>query len=91
PLPGVEAKIIDEKGREMPFGEIGELIARGSNIMQGYFNREEETLSALQGGWLHTGDLAYQDQDGFFFIVGRKKELIINAGFNVYPREVELA
>lgn len=91
PLPGVKAKVIDDEGREMPFGEIGELIARGPNIMQGYFNREEETLSALQGGWLHTGDLAYQDQDGFFFIVGRKKELIINAGFNVYPREVELA
>ncbi|MDD4238845.1 MAG: long-chain fatty acid--CoA ligase [Desulfotomaculaceae bacterium] len=91
PLPGVEAKVVDEEGQEMPCGEIGELIARGPNIMQGYFNREEETLSALQGGWLHTGDLAYQDQDGFLFIVGRKKELIINAGFNVYPREVELA
>lgn len=91
PLPGVEAKIIDDKGQEMPRGEIGELIAKGPNIMQGYFNREEETLSALHDGWLHTGDLAYQDQDGYFFIVGRKKELIINAGFNVYPREVELA
>lgn len=91
PLPGVEAKVIDENGQEMQRGGIGELIARGPNIMLGYFNREEETLSALQDGWLHTGDLAYQDQDGFFFIVGRKKELIISAGFNVYPREVELA
>jgi long-chain acyl-CoA synthetase len=87
----VEAKLVNEEGQEMPTGEIGELIARGPNIMQGYLNREEETLSTLQDGWLHTGDLAYQDQDGYFFIVGRKKELIINAGFNVYPREVELA
>lgn len=91
PLPGVEAKVIGEVGQEMPHGEIGELIAKGPNIMQGYFNREAETLSALKDGWLYTGDLAYMDQDGYFFIVGRKKELIINAGFNVYPREVELA
>lgn len=89
PLPGVDVKIIDEDGNEMKNGEIGELIARGPNIMQGYFNRQEETLSTIQGGWLHTGDLAYQDQDGYFFIAGRKKELIINAGFNVYPREIE--
>lgn len=91
PLPNVEAKVVDEDGREMPPGEVGELIARGPNIMKGYFNRGEETLSTLQNGWLHTGDLAYKDQDGFFFIVGRKKELIISAGFNVYPREIELS
>lgn len=91
PLPGVEAKVVNEEDQEIPRGEIGELIARGPNIMQGYFKRPEETLSALQNGWLHTGDLAYQDRDGFFFIVGRKKELIITSGFNVYPKEVELA
>jgi long-chain acyl-CoA synthetase len=84
-------KVVDDKGQEIPCGEIGELIARGPNIMQGYYNREEDTLSTLQDRWLHTGDLTYQDQDGFIFIVGRKKELIIHAGFNVYPREVELA
>jgi long-chain acyl-CoA synthetase len=91
PLPGVEVKVIDEDGKEMPSGEIGELIARGPNIMQGYYNREEDTAAALQDGWLHTGDLAYQDQEGFVFIVGRKKDLIISAGFNIYPREVEQA
>jgi len=83
--------VVNEEAQEIPRHEIGELIARGPNIMQGYFNREEETLSTLQDEWLHTGDLAYQDEEGFFFIVGRKKELIISSGFNVYPREVELA
>jgi long-chain acyl-CoA synthetase len=91
PLPGVEIKIVNDDGQEVKRGETGELIARGPNIMQGYYNRTEETVEALQDGWLHTGDLAYQDQDGFVFIVGRKKDLIITAGFNVYPREVELA
>jgi len=91
PIPGVEIKIVNDDGQEVKCGETGELIAKGPNIMQGYYNRTEETAAALKGGWLHTGDLAYQDQDGFVFIVGRKKDLIITAGFNVYPREVELA
>ncbi len=89
PLPGVEVKVIDEEDNELPAGEVGELIARGPNIMKGYYNREEETRSALRGDWLYTGDLAYKDHDGYLFIVGRKKELIITAGFNVYPREIE--
>ncbi|HBV96249.1 MAG TPA: long-chain fatty acid--CoA ligase [Desulfotomaculum sp.] len=89
PLPGMEVKIIDDGGRELPAGEVGELAARGPNIMKGYYNREEETAQTLQGGWLYTGDLAYRDEEGYVFIAGRKKELIITAGFNVYPREVE--
>lgn len=91
PLPGVEVKVVDDGDRELPAGEIGELVVRGPNVMKGYYNREEETGEALRGGWLHTGDLAYRDEDGYFFIAGRKKELIITAGFNVYPREVEEA
>ncbi|RKO68212.1 long-chain fatty acid--CoA ligase [Desulfofundulus salinus] len=91
PLPGVEVKVVDEEDRELPAGEIGELVVRGPNVMKGYYNREEETREVLRGGWLHTGDLAYRDQDGYFYIAGRKKELIITAGFNVYPREVEEA
>ncbi len=89
PLTGVEIKIVDEEDRELPSGEIGELIVRGANVMKGYYNREEETRLALKNGWLYTGDLAYLDHDGYIFIVGRKKELIITAGFNVYPGEVE--
>ncbi len=90
-LPSMEAKVVSEEGRELPPGEVGELVAKGPNIMKGYYNREKETRAALREGWLYTGDLAYRDEEGYFFIVGRKKELIITAGFNVYPREVEVA
>lgn len=91
PLPGVEVRVVDEADRDLPVGEVGELLVRGPNVMKGYYNREEETREALRDGWLHTGDLAYLDEDGYVFIAGRKKELIITAGFNVYPREVEEA
>lgn len=91
PLTGVEVKIIDDKEKELPPGEVGELIVKGPNIMKGYYRREEETRSALKKGWLYTGDLAYLDDDGYIYIVGRKKELIITAGFNVYPGEIEKA
>lgn len=91
PLSGVEVKIVDESDRELASGEVGELIVKGPNVMKGYHNREEETRAALRNGWLYTGDLAYRDHDGYIFIVGRKKELIITAGFNVYPGEVEEA
>ena len=89
PISGVEVKIFNEWDEELPPGEIGELVVKGPNVMKGYYNREAETGEALRGGWLHTGDLASRDEDGYFYIAGRKKELIITAGFNVYPREVE--
>ena len=68
---------------------VGELAVRGENVMQGYFHQEEETQKALRGGWLHTGDLAKKDEDGYIFIVDRKKDMVVVAGLNVYPREVE--
>jgi len=91
PLDGVEVKIVDEDDHELLPGEIGELIVKGPNVMKGYYNRKEDTEAALKRDWLYTGDLAYKDSDGYVFIAGRKKELIITAGFNVYPREVEEA
>jgi long-chain acyl-CoA synthetase len=89
PIPGVEMKIFGEDDLELGPGEIGELVIRGPNVMKGYLNRPEETAEALRGGWLHTGDMAYRDEDGYFFIVDRKKEMILTGGFNIYPREVE--
>jgi len=91
PIPNVEVKIMDaETGEEeMPLGEIGELVVRAPQVMKGYWNRPEETEMVLRGGWLYTGDLARMDEDGFLFIVDRKKEIIIAGGFNIYPRDVE--
>jgi len=91
PIPDTEAKIVDvETGtREMPIGEPGELIIRGPQIMKGYWNRPEETAQTLRDGWLYTGDIATMDEDGFFTIVDRKKDMIIAGGYNIYPREVE--
>jgi long-chain acyl-CoA synthetase len=89
PLPGVDAKVVDEEGKEVPLGEVGELIVKGPNVMKGYWNRPEETQKALKDGWLFTGDLARVDQDGYFYIVDRKKDMIIAGGYNIYPREVE--
>ena len=91
PFPDVEARIMDmETGeKEMPVGEVGELVVRGPQVMKGYWNRPEETELVLRNGWLYTGDLARMDEDGFFFIVDRKKEMILAGGFNIYPREVE--
>ncbi|HYK98582.1 MAG TPA: long-chain fatty acid--CoA ligase [Candidatus Acidoferrales bacterium] len=93
PIPDVDAKIVDlETGtREMPVGEAGELVVRGPNVMDGYYKRPDETALALRDGWLYTGDVARVDEDGYFYIVDRKKELIIVSGYNVYPREVEEA
>jgi long-chain acyl-CoA synthetase len=89
PLPGLEAKIVDEKGDELPRGEVGELIVKGPNVMKGYYNKPEETRRVLRDGWLYTGDMMYMDEDGYLYIVGRKKDLIIRGGFNIYPREIE--
>jgi long-chain acyl-CoA synthetase len=89
PFPGVEAKVVDEEGKEVPMGEVGELVVKGPNIMKGYWNRPEETQKALKDGWLFTGDMARMDQDGYFYIVDRKKDMIIAGGYNIYPREVE--
>ena len=89
PIPYVECKIVDENDVELPAGEVGELAVRGENVMQGYFKQEEETKKALLNGWLHTGDLAKKDEEGYIFIVDRKKDMVVVAGLNVYPREVE--
>ena len=91
PLPDTEARIVDiETGTQvLGPGEVGELIVRGPQVMKGYWNRPEETERTLRDGWLYTGDIATMDEDGFFRIVDRKKEMIITGGYNVYPREVE--
>ncbi|RKY78125.1 long-chain fatty acid--CoA ligase [candidate division KSB1 bacterium] len=90
PFPSTEAKIVDlETCEDLPVGEIGELAVRGPQVMQKYWNRPEETQQTLRNGWLLTGDVARMDEDGYFYIVDRKKELIITSGFNVYPREIE--
>jgi long-chain acyl-CoA synthetase len=90
PIPGLQARIVDDTDRELPRGEIGELIVRGPNIMKGYYKDDAATALVLRNGWLHTGDLALIDVDGHIFLKGRKKRMIITSGFNVYPREVEI-
>lgn len=89
PLPGIEVKIFDDDGRELPAGEVGEIVVRGPNVMRGYFNHPEETAAALRRGWLHTGDMGKKDADGYIFIVDRRKEMLLVRGLNVYPREIE--
>jgi len=89
PIEGVEMRVVDEDGNEVPQGEIGEIVIRGHNIMKGYWQRPDATAEAMRGGWFHSGDMARVDEEGYFFIVDRKKDLIIRGGYNVYPREVE--
>ncbi|MEW9502065.1 long-chain-fatty-acid--CoA ligase [Jeotgalibacillus marinus] len=89
PFPGTDCMIIDEYDTELGPNCVGELLIKGPQIMKGYWNSEEETRKALQNGWLYTGDLAMMDEEGYFYIVGRKKEMIIVGGFNIYPQEVE--
>ena len=90
PIEGVKMKVVDDSGVEVPQGEIGEIVIRGHNVMKGYWNRPDETAEAIsEDGWFRSGDMARVDEDGYFFIVDRKKDLIIRGGYNVYPREVE--
>jgi long-chain acyl-CoA synthetase len=83
-----EARVVDEAGAELPIGKIGELCLRGDHIMKGYFRMPEETAKVLKEGWFHTGDLGWKDEDGYFHIAGRKKDVIITGGVNVYPEDV---
>ena len=89
PLIFLEAKVVDENGNEVPVGEVGEVVCRGPIVMKGYYKDEEGTKEALKGGWLHTGDLAKVDEEGFFYIVDRKKDMVISGAENIYPREIE--
>jgi long-chain acyl-CoA synthetase len=89
PIDGVEMRVIDDDDREVPQGEVGEIVIRGENVMKGYWNRPGATAEAIRDGWFHSGDMARVDEDGYFFIVDRKKDMIIRGGYNVYPREIE--
>jgi long-chain acyl-CoA synthetase len=89
PLQGVEFRLVDDEGADVAPGEIGEILIKGHNVMKGYWQRPEATAEAIKDGWFATGDMAKVDEDGYYFIVDRKKELIIRGGYNVYPREVE--
>jgi long-chain acyl-CoA synthetase len=90
PIEGVEMKVVDDDGNEVEQGEVGEIMIRGHNVMKGYWDRPDATEEAItDDGWFHSGDMAKVDDDGYFFIVDRKKELIIRGGYNVYPREIE--
>ncbi|MER7606796.1 long-chain fatty acid--CoA ligase [Nocardioides sp. NPDC127503] len=88
---GVEVRVVDPEGNALPPGEdnVGEIVVRGHNVMKGYYKRPDDTAKAIRGGWFHTGDLGYQDDAGYFFVVDRLKDLVIRGGYNVYPREVE--
>jgi long-chain acyl-CoA synthetase len=89
PIAGVEMKAVDEDDNEVAQGDVGEIVIRGHNVMKGYWNRADATEEVMRGGWFHSGDMATVDEDGYFFIVDRKKDMIIRGGYNVYPREIE--
>jgi long-chain acyl-CoA synthetase len=88
-LNGIDIKIVDEAGRELPRNQIGELIVKGENVMNGYYKDDEATAAVIKDGWLYTGDLGKMDEEDYIFLTGLKKRMIITSGFNVYPREVE--
>lgn len=91
-IQGVELRVADDLGRDVPVRERGEVVARGWNVMKGYWNKPKETAEAFfEGGWLRTGDIAWRDEEGFFYIVDRRKDMIITGGENVYSTEVEVA
>jgi long-chain acyl-CoA synthetase len=89
PVWGVEVKLVNDNGDEVAIGEKGELVYRGHNVMKGYYNKPEATAATIRNGWLHSGDVATKDEDGYYYIVDRTKDMIIRGGLNVYPREVE--
>jgi long-chain acyl-CoA synthetase len=89
PVGGVEMRIVDDSGDELPDGEVGEIVVRGANVMKGYWNMPEATAESFWGEWFRTGDLGHRDTDGYFYIVDRKKDMIIVNGMNVYPRQIE--
>jgi long-chain acyl-CoA synthetase len=89
PVEGVQMRLFGEGGAAVPVGEVGEIAIRGHNVMKGYWGRPEATAEAIPDGWFRTGDLGRIDEDGYYFIVDRKKEMIIRGGYNVYPREIE--
>jgi long-chain acyl-CoA synthetase len=88
---GNEMKIVDDNGADVSDGQPGEIVLRGENILKGYFKNAEATADAFRGGWFHTGDIGYRDADGFYYIVDRKSDMIIRAGENIYPREIDEA
>ncbi len=89
PAPSTDIRLVDEEGNDVPAGEPGEMLVKGPQVMLGYLNRPEETDKVLKDGWLYTGDIARMDEEGFFYIVDRKKDMILVSGFNVYPNEIE--
>jgi long-chain acyl-CoA synthetase len=89
PVCGYTVRIVDEDGKELPPGEVGELVTEGPGVVSGYWNKPEETAKALPGGRLHTGDVGFMDSEGWFYLVDRQKDMIVASGFKVWPREVE--
>lgn len=89
PVWGVSVKVVDDEGNEVPIGERGELVYKGHNVMKGYYKKPDSNAKTLKNGWLHSGDVAIKDEEGYFYIVDRTKDMIIRGGLNVYPREVE--
>ena len=89
PCPGIDVRVVDESGAEVEAGQRGELVARGANVMRGYWNNPDETSRAFRDGMFRTGDVGYQDADGFFYILDRLKDMIVTGGENVYSGEVE--
>lgn len=91
PLPGIELRVVDESGNDVELGDPGEIVVRGPNVFKGYWHKDEATSQAFRDGWFRTGDVAVQDEDGYLYLVDRKRDLIIVSGFNVFPSEVETA
>jgi len=88
-IPEGEVRIVDDQDQDVPIGIVGEVITRGRKIMKGYWNKPQATEETLRGGWLHSGDLASMDEDGYLYLAGRKKDMIIRGGENIYPVEIE--